>query len=186
MPSAVSVSPAQFQAVLGTAPALTLSPALTTKANKIDFTSTAKLKASLVKQRFSKQAMPGVITNAFNQSSTKGEALTQAYIDTWDNDAKAFQNASVLMNVARVSTAPRRRSVMKSMVLKGRSDFVVHNIGGMARKDARAVMLDFFQSGGKTTDVATWIAEASKFLDDSDTCNQKGCKKRCKLGKGSH
>jgi len=169
MPAPVSVSATQFQVVLGTAPSLRLSPAITQKAGKIDFSNKTKLRASLVKQRFSKQSMPGVIAHAFDQSNTKGEALTQAFIDTWDDDAKTFQNSSLLMNVARVSAAPRRRSVMKSMVVKGRSEFVVHNIGGMSRKDARAVMLDFFKSGGKSTDVASWMAEASKFLDENET-----------------
>ncbi len=169
MPSTLSVSSTQFQAVLGTAPTLRLSPAIIQKAGKIDFSSKAKLRASLVKQRFSKESMPGVIAHAFDKSSKNGEALTQAYIDTWDDDVKTFQNSSVLMNVARVSAASRRRALMKSMVVKGRSEFVVHNIGGMSRKDARAVMLDFFKSGGKASDVAGWMAEASKFLDENET-----------------
>ena len=168
MPSPLSVSSTQFQAVLGTAPALRLSPAISRKAGKIDFSSNAKLRASLVNQRFSKQSMPGVIAHAFDQSNTKGEALTKAFIDTWDDDVKTFQNASLLMNVARVSAAPRRQSIMKSMVAKGRSEFVVHNIGGMSRNDARTGMLDFFKSGGKPADVADWLAQASKFLDEND------------------
>ncbi len=169
MPTTVSVSSTQFQSVLGTAPKLSLSRALTRKADKIDFSSTANLRASLVKQRFSKQSMSGVITHAFDKSNKRGETLTRAFIDTWDDDVKTFQNASLLMNVARVSAAPRRRSVMKSMIAKRRSEFIVHNIGGMSRKDARAVMLDFFTAGGKASDVASWMAEASKFLDKNDT-----------------
>ncbi|ASJ73296.1 hypothetical protein [Granulosicoccus antarcticus] len=163
------ISSKQFQAVLGTKPKLSLSAALIKKADKIDYSSKAKVRASLVKQRFSAQSMSGVITHAFDESSKKGETLTQAFIDTWDDDAKIFQNASLLMNVARVSAAPRRRSVMKSMIAKRRSEFVVHNIGGMSPTDARAVMLDFFKAGGKASDVASWIAEASKFLDENDT-----------------
>ena len=113
--------------------------------------------------------MAGVLNHAFAQSTHKGDALTRAFIDTWDDDNKAFQNATVLMNVARVSPAQRRRSMLKSMLAKRRSEFVVHNIGGMSRKDARAVMIDFFKAGGKTTDVATWLADASRFLDETDT-----------------
>lgn len=158
----------QFHPVLGVAPNLKISKTLLTKARRIDYSSESRALQTLKAQKFSRKSMGGVIQHAFSASGKQGETLIKAYINSWENDGGALEDAAVVMNVARVSKATQRRTILRSLIAKQKADYVVHNIGGMSPKDAKSVMLDYFNSGGSASDVATWLADASRYLDEND------------------
>ena len=158
----------KFNPVLGVAPDLKLTNTLATKFKKINFSSDAKAMQTLKAQRFSRKSMSGVIQHAFITSDKQGETLVKAYVDTWENGSSALEDSAVLMNVARVSKVAQRRTILRSLITKKKADHVVHNIGGMSPTDAKSVMLDYFNAGGSVNDVAIWLADASRYLDEND------------------
>lgn len=169
---AKTLSPAKaatrFRPILGVAPDLKISKTLATKVKKIDFSSETKAAQTLKAQRFSRKSMSGVIQHAFTTSDRQGESLVKAYVDTWENGGSALEDSAVVMNVARVSKMTQRRAILRSLIAKKKADYVVHNIGGMSPTDAKSVMLDYFNAGGSVNDVATWLADASRYLDKND------------------
>lgn len=159
----------RFNPVLGVAPNLKISNAVLAKAKRIDYSSESRALQTLKTQKFSRKSMSGVIQHAFSGSGKQGETLIKAYANSWKNDGSALEDAAVVMNVARVSKVTQRRTILRALIAKKKAEYVVHNIGGMSPNDAKSVMLDYFNSGGSASDVATWLADASRYLDENDT-----------------
>jgi len=97
-------------------------------------------------------------------SAPKQVTFARAMIANWKTDEDVMMHSQAMANWARIGDSRRRKMVCKAFKQSGESGLMVHNIGGMERRNARAMMKDYFAAGGSMADVMEWLREAGTFL----------------------
>ncbi len=109
------------------------------------------------------QLAPSVDT-LFQSSQVRALNFTRGVIANWRDDAEGEQESEPLIQWAREAGPQQRQMMSRAFRLQGKGALVIHNIGGMAKEDARAFMKDFFEAGGDLDDVAEWYQRAGHVL----------------------
>lgn len=146
-------------------PKLTLSRARKTNISTLRLANISQARVSVAALKIKPTEVSGFMEEASkSQSQLKQLTFTRAMIANWKTDEDVMMNSQALSNWARVGDVRRRKMVCKAFRENGESGLMVHNIGGMEKKDARAMMKDYFSSGGSMADVMEWLREAGNFL----------------------
>jgi len=109
------------------------------------------------------QLVPSVDT-LFQSSQVRALNFTRGVIANWRDDAEGEQESEPLIAWARQAGPQQRQMMSRAFRLQGKGALVIHNIGGMAKADARAFMKDYFDGGGDLDDVAEWFQRAGQVL----------------------
>ena len=125
----------------------------------------SQAKVSVAALKIKPTEVPGLMEETVkSQSQLKQLTFTRAMITNWKTDEDVMMQSHALSNWARVGDVKRRKMICKAFRESGESGLMIHNIGGMERKDARAMMKDYFSSGGSMADIMQWLREAGSFL----------------------
>lgn len=101
---------------------------------------------------------------AENNSSKEAVNFSKAMINSWQTGSDALSQSKEMANWARVGKKKDRAIVCKAFIETKQTDFLMHNIGGMEKNDARKFMKDFLSNGGTSKDAYEWLAGAGNFL----------------------
>lgn len=153
-------------------PGLKLSTSLSRKLGGVRLTSARTATAEVRKLKLRRADLAPSIAHMASASRTKGIRFTQGIIANWKNDQTAAADAEVMIGWARRAGQQQRRMMVRAFRLSGQGARVVHNIGGMNRKDARNFMKDFFTEGGREEDVAEWLAKAGQVIRSEKPANE--------------
>ncbi len=125
-----------------------------------DATTSQKVRAL----KLSRAELAPSVDNLFQSSETQALRFTRSLVATWNDDQQAEDEAQPLLDWARTAGPQQRKMMVRAFQQQRRGMLVVHNIGGMARADARTFMKDYFDAGGSLDDVAEWFQQAGHVL----------------------
>ena len=112
-----------------------------------------------------------VIQDVSEQSEADAIQLTKGILATVENQQQYVDEATTLIDYAKDANAIERRVVVRAVIEDGgkpASLFLMQNISGMTRSQARPMMKDYFNSGGNNESVAQWLQLAGKVLREQN------------------
>lgn len=145
-------------------PSRTISSTLNQRLAGLRLTTATAARTEVRGLRLQRMELAPSVARVFGVSETKALNFTRGVIANWRNDSEAETDAEPMLDWARRTGPKQRRMMVRAFRQQRRGLLVVHNIGGMARKDARTFMKDFFAAGGSFDDVAEWFQRAGHVL----------------------
>ncbi len=110
----------------------------------------------------------GINLEQADATSTKAVyTYTRGLLSTQKTKEQFLSEGKEIFEVALKFSSPSRKMMISAIVEdtgRAGSLFIIHNISGLKKQDARAYMKDLMASGGKVTDVAEWLQAAGKVL----------------------
>lgn len=101
------------------------------------------------------------------QSKNDALVLTKGILSTVGDQQQYIDEATTLIDFAKDANNTERQVVIQAVIEEGgkpASLFLMQNIAGMTRSQARPMMKDYFESGGENEPVAQWLQLAGKVL----------------------
>lgn len=119
------------------------------------------------KQNISVSEIGTLLKEADSVSDKSVYAYTKALLSTQKTKEQFVLETTPVFETAVTLKSPARKMMFSAVIDEtGRAGslFLVQNISGLKKKDARACMRDFLDSEGKVTDIADWLQYAGQVL----------------------
>ena len=107
------------------------------------------------------------LKNAFKISQEAGYNLTRAVLRTTKNRKQFVREATEVFKQSVKMTAPAQQNVIAGFIDetgKAGSLFLIQNMSGLKKKDARTYMKQYLSAGGSKAAVADWLQLAGRVL----------------------
>ncbi len=143
---------------------LKISATLNRRVEKLNLKTAEQARQQVKALKLTASTLPGALATVYQQSSTNAQKFTSAVIDNWKSDDIALKESHSLVNWARTGDSKQRLMLCRTFKAKRNLKLLVHNVGGMNRKDARTFMKDYFRAGADIDDITEWLTEAGNFL----------------------
>lgn len=163
-PAAV-LKPAMLQPRFKAMAAIRLSRRRKAEIPALKIANRAQARQSMAAMKLRRNEIAGVMDEVtMRHAQARHIHAARGIMANWQKTEDMLGESFELVNWARGGDAKRRRMLSKAFSQEGKGTLLIHNIGGMERKDARAFMKEFLAAGGSVADAAEWLSEAGRFL----------------------
>ena len=134
---------------------------------KIKYSSIKEVGTQIRSLDIKRTEISKVMSYAVELSDTKAYRLARGILSTTGEIESFKEETSSLISWAKTSGVKERKMIAK-VIRKEKGDegdiYLVHSISAMNKKDARAFMADYLNSGGSIKAITEWLAMAGEVL----------------------